>query len=218
MRKLLITLALLGMSLTATASPMRYTFEGVINLLGQNGGTSVLADAGLTIGQNVSYTFDIDHDRDPQATRYDGTVYNSWPDSPGNNYFWSDYVSGDAFLDDSLGRTPQPFNTKEFNWGQDFVAGDVFMGSNNAFLEVFSGHNVLSKDWEVGYLLNFQNFVATSGTRSYWERIRGSGTLVSITDPSQVADVPVPGTIALMGIGLMGLLFNRKRRLQATTV
>src|SRR3990172_2654952 len=122
----------------AKAAPMYYTFDGTVSSVTDAAG--IIAGAGLSVGSAVTYTLIVDFATDGSYTRNDGTVY-TYTDSAYKDYFFADYVSGDALWQKDGGFRNDPGYTAEYNVGVNYIfftQGDLSVNSVDDLLQIWS--------------------------------------------------------------------------------
>jgi hypothetical protein len=201
MLKKLILSGLLTLAASTIAAPVYLTFEGTISdsysnaeLIGPATGTATLV---------LLADFEASGYYTQNGVVYDLAGYSGY----GYSYFLSDYVSGPAF-EGGLGN---PYDqtlhygvdlTQYYGYGgYEFVVSTYSQANAYNQIVLYDFYNSLTSV-EVG-----QNYLgsgyAYDGTNSaYWN---GSFVLTNISDVGP-ASVPEPGTMALLGLGLLGIV------------
>ena len=200
-------LVLVGMVGAAEATPVYYTFTGVIDsICDNNGGLCPGATSfdGASLGDPMSLTFMVD-------MSLPGTQRNLGVTTPiGGGTYYVDFIGGTPFL-------PMTGTGQDFEWNYGTTPTSVLVGSS-----ISQRYNYVQL-----YELSFADIttwvIGDSGFygQIYIEDLYGTGpsgligwvsssnlTLASISD---IAPVPEPGTVALLGAGLLGLVALRRR-------
>ena len=191
------------------AAPMYYTFDGTISAVTDDAG--IIADAGLALGSAVTYTLLVDFAADGTIT-YNGGRQESYSDIWSNDYFFTDYVSGDAIWQKDGGYYNSPSWVAEYNYGDATSSStNLYTNSFDDLLQIYAV-GISFSDWAVGTgVIGFNRAYDSTGIKSY---LNTGLTLTSIT-PVTTA-VPESSTLLLLGSGLFGLGFGlvRRRRLK----
>lgn len=156
---ILATLSLLFLFLNpsqANAATWTYVFQGTIDQSSRvesliQSDSILFADAGLMVGNTVTFKFFIDTNAPGSYTRYDGSVYtyyDHWemwgePNSSYDqyyDYFFAEYLSGDALGNISIGPFQNSTNIASRHHGLN-ESGDF---GPSAGISAFSQNNPLS--------------------------------------------------------------------------
>ena len=214
MKKLTTLLTVMAMvfvmSGKAQAVPFYYTFSGAVYSIDDSAG--IIASqlgAGFGIGSTVTYTFILDFAAPGAYTYNDGTTNTQPQNATSTDFFYADYISGDALVQVGGGFNNAPTDVAEYNYGADYLTsslgGQIFGNSDNNLLHIFSLSNVAT--WTVGATVSADDRAWDStGAASY---LNATVTLTSI---SPVNAVPEPSTLLLLATGLIGLIFFRRKR------
>ncbi len=192
---------LVGIAGAAEATPVYYTFTGEITQT-YDYLTGIVNDplGGLAVGDSVSYTFLVDTSL-PGTQRYLGVT------SPTGG-FYVDFIGGGPLL--PMTGTGQDF---EYNYGFSYY----LVGSRGFqyydVVEVVKGTAADISTWVVGdsgfYSYDYvDDRYGTGASGQYFHVYSSDLTLTSISD---IAPIPEPGTVALLGAGLLGLVALRRR-------
>jgi len=151
MKKLTTLLAVMAilfvMSGKAQAVPMYYTFGGTVTIVTSDN-AGAIADAGLSAGSAVNYTFVVDFDADGFWTQNDGTV-NTMTANAYYDPFYATYISGDALEQVDGGIYNADGWAAEMNIGYDCLIGTcgaIAANSDDDLLYIFSNSESMS-DW-----------------------------------------------------------------------
>ncbi|MEE9543652.1 MAG: PEP-CTERM sorting domain-containing protein [Thermodesulfobacteriota bacterium] len=191
----------------AKAAPMYYQFDGTASSITDDAG--IIADAfgvAFGVGSAVTYTFIVDFNADGTQTLNDGTV-NTIADTAEKDFFYADYVSGDALWQKDGGTFNDPDDVAEYNNGLNSLLGtegSLYGNSADDYLKIYSPFNFVP-DWAIGDIARGFNRLADS--TGAFSLLYSNLTLTSITPTS----VPEPSTLLLLGSGLAGLAFVRRR-------
>ena len=191
----------------AKAAPMYYTFDGTVSSIGFDDSSGIIADAGLAVGSAVTYTLIVDLAADGTYTRNDTTVI-TLTDTAATDWFFTDYVSGNALRQRDGGWNNDPEDTAEYNYGYNHsstTTGLLWANSLDDRLQIHTNDSIVS-GWAVGDAVTGYNIAFdSSGDVS---ALYADLTLTSISD---TAPVPEPSTLLLLGSGLAGLGFVRRK-------
>ena len=201
------------MSGKAQAVPMYYTFDGTVyNIIGT--APEIANDQGFFIGDSVTYTFIIDFDANAAITYNSGTVF-TYLDTASTDYFYTDYVSGDALVEVDGGYYNQGYYPAEYKYGYDCldrICRDLWANSTDDLLQINS--NSAISDWVPGGDATMYGINWAYDSTSAYSLLYADLTLTSI---SPVNAVPEPSTLLLLGSGMLGLIAYRRRQLTTQT-
>lgn len=216
LRNSLLWASLLGLAGAASASPVYYTFTGTVSGYYTDGPGGYYSETSnnFSLGQDVSFTFMIDADL-PGYTTYGGYQYPLSDDGWGH-YFYSTYVGGSAVAVDpatTIGPGSSDFAYTAAN--QSGVTGSNGDPTGYEMVRADNYGHTFSQ-WTTGMGgFNGQNIVFSgAGTRefNYFAlTLTGISDIRPATGPAP-GPVPEPSTLALMGLGCLGLAAARKRR------
>lgn len=213
---LCVLILLFGFLSNSYAVPQYFTFEGSPTSIFDDAGFA--ADAGISLGTNIEYVFLVDFD-EPALITQNGVVTTlrdgNTLDGDGNimyatDRFYCDFIGG-TVMESPLASVDEAYNSgrmvdsrvdyHDLFQLQGRSLYDMVSISFEPITEVIIGSNFWS----------WNRAVSESGSQS---QINGVVTLTGISDsnPYDVAPVPEPSTIVLMGLGLVGLAgFGRKK-------
>jgi hypothetical protein len=220
---LCVLFLLFGFLSNSYAVPQYYTFEGAVDYIYDESG--IIAAQGYLIDSPINYTVLIDFDADGYVLQSDGSM-DRFADGYGRDLFGDGYISDDNYLDyfyaEFISGTILTSNNVpavaalnfygvEEEYGQ--AMKDQFGGTVDTDLNFFTDYDTLG----IGGALFIEEWVVGASLRGWQYAYDGdlSSVLESnliLTDISDVAPVPEPSTIVLMGLGLVGLAgFGRKK-------
>lgn len=201
-----LTSAILLAASMASATPVYYTFTGAI--------TSINAPQGeYAVGNPLSYTFMVDLDAQGYIKQYGSLFYfQDASDANGTvDYFLVEYVGGNALPTDYNPGNPIEFHRgisqNYFGTANAILAGSNFdpAGGDNINLS----HGGTFDTWYEGQT----GFYSTNYNRQI--SLAGAMTLVDISTVNPYAAVPEPSTVAMIGLGMLGLGFGARKRRKA---
>ena len=202
--KLLYILFILFWSTSSYSTPMYYTFEGDVVFVRDDAGAASIAGIGL--GSLVSYTFLVDYDLDGTFTENGTTT--TITDSPGDHFYFADYISGSAM---SMINGGSGDSRTENNYGNDHSAGHKgsLRGNSNDELVGINIDNLFVSELSVGDFATGISWAYDNlGNNSY---VRSDLSLVSI----KPATVSAPPVYILFIIGIILLVYFNHRILYA---
>jgi len=197
----LLIATLLAFSQVSFATPLYYTFEGEVNRIAGYNANSVADAAGLNVGATVSYTLLLDFDAPGSLTYNNGATY-TYTDYSGYDYFFADYIAGDALQLDYSNYV------EEYNVGLSYNYYNYYDYSSIAVDDYLYFYNYTDiSDWEVGTDISAYDYWNT-GYYSYYGFINSNMKLTSIS--KNYNDIPEPGTLLLFSLGLIGLVAGKR--------
>ena len=182
-------------STLVSASPLYYTFEGIVNDSMSFNDSVTIGDFGVVPGKtSVKYVFEIDFNR--STSQYSNTA-GTW------DYFYTDLISG-ALVNGEHAETNRGFDVvfDSFN-SQGHVSG----GSR---LDIITTSDITDnwrvEDWHEGQIFNFlDGGYFSEGQGAFY--LIGNVQLVSIADSIAV---PEPSVLFLFAFGLIAMVVYRK--------
>lgn len=204
---LAIIVTLLSLTGKAQALPMYYTFSGWITYL-QVGEPGIIADAGLSVEDPISYTFIVDLDAPGSVRQNSGTVTTT--SDVVYDSFYDDYYSGDALTEKDGGFYNAASDIAEYNYGYQCFSlspcGFLLGNSGDDIVQISS--DVLPVHWWIIYDTVWGINKVYDSTGAY-ETVYSQLSLIDISP----VNVPEPSTLLLVMIGILGLLaFNRRKK------
>lgn len=183
---------------------MIYTFTGTITAIGDNAG--ITAAAGLMFGDSITYVVEIDPSGAGSFERNNGTLV-LLSDTASFDYFFADYVSGDAIFQKDGGVNNASTDIAENNYGQNRLSGagsrsSVFLNSGDDLL-TFSQSSLFVSQWTVGTTFSSSNQAFDSTGQS-------SGIFSNDLTLVSIVQVPEPSPALLLAVGLAGLAGGRR--------
>ncbi len=210
----MIIATIVGTTGMLEAAPYYYTWEGFIRPASDSGSiyddsAGAIAAAGLAEGSPVSFTVLIDQNRQGLRTLNDGTqVYY-------DNSFYAEFISGSGIEPVNGGYYNASDDVASYNYGNHpNGATYITTGSDNHRLRVIIG--TLIDNWYEGMSFYFvaEHVVDENGLWSQFDATIFNGLkLVTISDTYPGIATPIPSTISLFCLGILGLAgLNRKKQ------
>mgnify|MGYP000008807426 CR=1 FL=1 len=200
MRQIIIFLCSIITSLliisVAYTTPLYYTFEGNITKI--QDGAGIVADAGLSLGDDVSYKFLFDFDRQGEYVQNNGTIV------PVGGTFYVDLISGSLIDEKDGGFFNEDKDPYELNYGWDSTGrllSNLFDNRTDIESEILG---VRVSSWSVGDRVYGQEAAYDSvGVSSV---VKSHLTLTSIS-------VPEPSSLLSLCIGFFSIVaFKRQKQ------
>jgi hypothetical protein len=187
---------------SAEASPKYYTFEGTVSWIADGAGMIANKDVSLKFGDAVSYTWLIDFNRPGSYTLNNGSTYN-------NTSIYADIVSGLRLHEVNGGFYNNSNNVAEHNYGVDSTNDSLNGGSDDLFLQIYNISDIIGLSVGDTGMSSYERAFDDKGNATRFQSFDLKVTSVSDSLPQPV---PEPGTMALVGIGMAGLVVYGKRR------
>lgn len=193
-----IAVLFLGQVCSLNAAPMYYTFNGIIEGFSSATGLVSPEDFGVVLNKKVSYTFEVDFERDVSTnTNSAGT----W------EYFYTELVLGDVLIQ---GERPH----KNYGYNAFLNSGprrpSAINGSGGVRIKTLNPH---VQNWSIGMQLSLQDsgYFFTDDIGAVY--VFGSVELTSISSTFSHG-VPEPSILLLFSstLGLLGLARFRKKQ------
>jgi len=199
MNKLVLAFFLAVVSLNLSATPLYYTFEGIISMHSTDG----LVESGYSIGDKTNYTIMIDTDKKGELTH--AGITTSYDDTSDYDYFYTDFISGDTILETTY------YDIDESNLGYDRVLGGgiqdrLYIASDKRLYFWFDYETLTTL--EINDYGIFENYWTNDSNEL--NHIRGNVFLKSISNTDPTNDVTSPSTMLLLFLGLMLLTIKIK--------
>lgn len=205
MRKCLWMAFALGMLLATNtvAAVIEMNPDSSVILTGSNGLISVTEEY---MYGDVSYTVDILDEASDISISIFGVSSNT--SALGASQVWSSRDGWSAIQLDAAGwnegYSVGTFNTLNLGLFDSFFSGDLYV---NLYMNSTTLNNIMAASDEIsefGFRNSFvdSNFVALSG----------NGAIISQSLGGANVSVPEPSTIVILGLGLAGLVFSRKKK------
>ena len=195
------------LSFNLNAAPMYLTFDGYVSSVQDSAG--IISEAGVNIGDSVSFVVYVDYERLGENTRNDGGVVYS---SDGcnnvscNDFYYVDLASDTLLSEKDGGFYNEPYNNAKYNTGE-FISFNEWhvlnIGSTDNYLYFWWYGLTPITSWSVGHeLYGYESAYDSTGLHS---NLSYTLTLADITA------VPVPSEIWLSGSGLISLIGFARR-------
>ncbi len=190
----------------AGAEEMYYVFQGNITTVDNFNG---LLNPGISVGDQVAYTFLIDLAVNGSYTRNNGDVL-TMSDNSSYNYFYTDYISGDAFEELSDGGSHNLwYEIAEINYSSEQLSGPYIHKYNIAGNSFDNFMKISGNTFNTGDSFTAYNEVYNaSGSTSF---IYADVSLQSVSSSLPVVPEPVSSTLFIIGGATLGLRRFRKK-------
>ncbi len=205
---IVFVLGILLLASHAHAIMVEYSFRGGITDFDYTP-QYIVDELGLSIGHAVQYKFRVDFDLPGyEVKEYGGIEYQT--DNNNRSYYFAEFVSGDTVYSDFnnlSGWLDQYYYAYDYTSNEGYShgrAGKLIGGYRYDKISVWKYDHI--QYWQIG-----DEFLGADSGVYNGESFDLLSSL-TLTEIRQLAPVPEPSTILLMGIGLLGLIAIKSRK------